>query len=282
KISEVMPRSEADKDESQLKVGETILKVNGKPVRPGNDFDRALNDKVGRTVTLEVIGTDGKPRTMKIQPQSWGAARALIYERWYDERKEIVEKASGGRLGYLHVSGMGDSQRNRFERELFSTGIQKEGMVLDFRGNNGGDTHDSLLKILSRTKHYFTFAPRTEAPYPQPERAYTKPTIVLMDEFSLSDAEVFANGYRELGLGKIVGNTTMGWIIFTSGRGLIDGSFIRTPHLGCFTNDGRDMENWGVPPDIKVVYTPADFVAGKDTILLRGVEELLKDGRLRK
>lgn len=281
RIAEVMPRSQADKDESRLHPGETILKVDGNAVSLGNALDQALNDKVGRTIALEVLGVDGKTRTMKFQPMPFGAVRALLYEKWYDERREIVEKASGGRLGYLHVNAMGDSQRNRFERELFSTGIQKEGMILDFRGNNGGDTHDSLLRILSRTKHYFHMAPRTETPFPQPERAYTKPTIVLMDEFSLSDAEVFANGYRELGLGKIVGNTTMGWIIFTSGRALIDGSFIRTPHLGCFTMDGRDMENWGVPPDVKVVYTPQAFVEKRDAILLRGVEELLKDGRLK-
>ncbi len=282
KIAGLMPRSAATKAESLLKVGETILEIDGRKVKAGNDADRALNDKVGRTVVLKVQGADSQVRTVKIKPQSFQEWRALMYEKWIDERREIVEKASGGRFGYLHVSAMGDSQRNRFERELFSIGMRKEGMVLDFRGNNGGDTHDSLLKILARTKHYFSMAPRTETPFPQPERAYTKPTIVLTDEFSLSDAEVFSNGYKELGLGKVVGNTTMGWIVFTSGFALLDGSFMRTPYIGCFTNDGRDMELWGVPPDVRVAYSPEDFRAGRDAMLLRGVEELLKDGRLRK
>lgn len=282
KIAALMPRSVATKEESKLAVGEVILEIDGEKVTAGNTADRALMGKVDRTVRLKVKGTDGKERTVKIKPQSFGEWRALMYEKWIDERREIVEKASGGRLGYLHVSAMGDSQRNRFERDLFSIGMRKDGMVLDFRGNNGGDTHDSLLKILARTKHYFSMAPRTETPWPQPEKAYTKPTIVLTDEFSLSDAEVFSNGYKELGIGKVVGNTTMGWIIFTSGRRLLDGSFMRTPYIACYTMDGRDMELWGVPPDVKVTYRPEDYQAGRDAMLLRGVEELLKDPRLRK
>ena len=217
-------------------------------------YDKALTDKVGRTVTLVVNTTADKAgaRTVKIKPISAGEWRNLLYEKWLDERRAIVEKVSGGRLGYLHVPDMGDAARNRFERELFSVGQRKEGMIIDLRFNNGGDTHDSLLKILERNRHYFTFAPRTEAPFPQPERAYTKPILLLVNEFALSDAEVFTNGFKEFKLGKVVGTPTMGWIIFTSGTGLLDGSFMRIPFMGCYTLNGRDMENWGVPPDILV------------------------------
>ena len=171
---------------------------------------------------------------------------------------------------------MGDANRNRFERELFSIGQRKEGMVIDLRNNVGGDTHDGLLKILERNRKYFTFSPREEGSFPQPERAFTKPIILLINEFSLSDAEVFANGFRTLGLGKIVGTQTMGWIIFTNSATLLDGSVVRTPHIGCYTNDGRDMENLGIPPDIRVESTLADFAAGKDVQLERAVHELMK------
>lgn len=278
KVAAALPRSPVTRAESSVKPGEFILAVDGVDVRAGLDFDRALADKVGRTVRLLVgprASREGA-RTVLIKPITEGAHDELLYEQWIDQRRAIVEKASGGKLGYLHVADMGDTARNRFERDLFSQGPRKQGMVLDFRGNNGGDTHDSLLRMLERSRTYFNFAPRTETPFPQPERAVTWPTIVLIDEASLSDAEVFANGYRELGIGKLVGRPTMGWIIFTWGTSLVDGSFLRIPGLGCFTKSGRDMENWGVPPDILVEPTTEDDWKGRDVQLERAVQELLK------
>ncbi|MEP6754540.1 MAG: S41 family peptidase [Chthonomonadales bacterium] len=284
RISSVTPRSPADRDESRLRVGEYILSVDDATVLADSTLDQALTDKVNRTVVLKV---NSKPslegaRTVKIKPITIAAHQALLYEQWIDGRRAAVEKASGGRIGYLHVSDMGDDARNRFERDLYSIGQRKEGMVIDVRGNMGGDTHDSLLRMIERNKHYFTFAPRLETPFAVPERAYTKPLILLTDGEALSDAEVFANGFRELGLGKIVGEPTMGWIIFTYGFPLLDGTVCRIPHLGCFTNSGKDMENWGVPVDIRVENTPADAMAGRDPQVERAVEEVLKDPRLKK
>jgi tricorn protease len=282
KVKTVLQRSPAEHEESRLQPGDYILSIDGQEVQADSTYDKALTEKAGRTVTLIVNSKPEKmgARTVKIKPIGGGEWRGLLYEKWLDERRAAVEKVSGGRLGYLHVPDMGDAARNRFERELFSVGQRKEGMILDLRFNNGGDTHDSLLKILERNKHYFTFAPRTEAPFAQPERAYTKPIILLINEFALSDAEVMTNGFKELKLGKVIGTPTMGWIIFTSGTGLLDGSFLRLPHIGCYTLDGRDMENWGVPPDILVENTPAAYLAGHDTQLERAAQELLKDPRL--
>lgn len=284
KVASVLPRSPATKAESKISAGEYILTVDGADVTAGNSFDQALSDRVGKTVTLLVNSKPSKEgaRTVKIKPINDNAVNRLLYEKWLDDKRAITTKVSNGKVGYLHVPDMGDAARDRFERELYSVGQRTDAMVLDFRGNNGGDTHDSLLRMLSRTKHYFQFSPRTEAPFPQPERAVVKPIIVLIDGGSLSDAEVFANGFREYKLGKIVGKPTMGWIIFTSGRQLLDGSFIRTPTIACLTNDGRDMELWGVPPDIDVDYTPADYKAGRDPQLERAVQEVLKDPRIKR
>jgi tricorn protease len=284
KIASIMPRSPADRSESRLNAGEYVVSVDSQVVQADASLDKALTDKVGRTVTLLVNtkpGLEGA-RTVRIKPIGRLAWNGLLYEKWIDDKRAVAEKASGGRFGYLHVTDMGDDARNRFERELFSIGQRKDGMIIDLRNNNGGDTHDSLLKILERNKHYFTFAPRLETPFPQPERAYVKPIILLTNEASLSDAEVFSNGFKELGLGKVVGMPTMGWIIFTYTYPLIDGSFTRVPHLGCYTIEGKDMELWGVPPDIKVGLLPADSIAGKDPQIERAVEELLKDKRLKK
>lgn len=276
-VHRVVKRGPASRQESLLRPGQIILEVDGQKVSNGLSFDMALLDKVGKTTVLlvnEVAGYTGAKK-VKIKPISQGALNNLLYEEWVDSRRDMVHKLSNGRLGYLHVPDMGDAARNRFERELFGYGREREGMVLDFRSNNGGDTHDSLLQFLDRRKQYLTMVPRREIPTKQPEHIFTKPTIVITDEFSLSDAEVFSMGYQELKIGKVVGRPTMGWIIFTSGAGLLDGSFIRTPYIACLTPSGRDMENWGVPPNIEVFFEPSDYVAGRDPQLERAVRELL-------
>lgn len=282
RVAGIVPQGPASLAESRIEAGEVILTVEGRPVSPGLIFDRALSGTAGRAVTLTVrAGAPESPvRPVRIRPIAFRAFQDLLYEEWVAGRRKAATELSAGRLAYVHVRDMGDTARNRFERELFSLGQRAEGLVLDVRDNEGGDTHDSLLRILARNRHYFTFAPRTETPFPQPERAYVKPVILLINEGSLSDAEVFANGFRELGLGKIVGTPTMGWIIFTYRVTLVDGSTFGVPHLGCLTTDGRDMENWGVPPDIRVEATPADHARGRDPQLERAVRELLADPRL--
>jgi len=101
--------------------------------------------------------------------------------------------------------------------------------------------------------------------------------VLLINEQSLSDAEMTAAGFKELKLGKIIGTETYRWIIFTSGKGLVDGSFYRLPSWGCYTLDGKDLELTGVAPDIAIKNTVADRVADKDPQLERAVQEILKD-----
>jgi tricorn protease len=278
KIGRVIARSVATKPDTRLKEGEFILEIDGKPVSNGLSFDQALVGKTGKTVTLTVNSAASitGARKMKIKPQSQASLSPLFYEEWIDQRQSMVDKLSGGKLGYVHVATMGDEERNRFERELFSEGLEREGMVLDFRFNAGGDTHDSLLQFLDRRSQYLTFVPRNEMPIRQPERIYNKPTIVIVDEETLSDGEVFTQGYKDLKIGQVVGRPTMAWIIFTSGRGLLDGSFIRTPYIATLTREGRNMENMGVPPDIEVWMEPSDTFVGKDPQLERAVQELMK------
>jgi Tol biopolymer transport system component/C-terminal processing protease CtpA/Prc len=279
RVASVIARSPADRTESRLRAGEVVLAVDGQEVKADSSLDRALADAAGRTVRLTVAASTARnaaKRSVLLKPLAAGAWSSLLYEKWIDERRAIATNASNGKVAYLHVADMGDEARNRFERELFSLGQRADAIVIDVRNNNGGDTHDAILRILARNRHYFTFSPRLETPFGQPERAVTKPLVLLTNEFALSDAEVLANGFKEMKLGTVVGTPTMGWIIFTYSRRLLDGSSFRVPHLGCFTLDGRDMENWGVPPDIRVENPPADEAAGRDPQLARAVAEAMR------
>jgi Tol biopolymer transport system component/C-terminal processing protease CtpA/Prc len=284
KITEVMPNSPADREESRLKPGEYILAVDGKEVTFGESFYETLNDKVGKRIALLVNDKPTKEgaRTIRLRASGAGEWGNLSYERWVRQRREMTNRLSGGKVAYLHVQGMDDGSRFRFERELFSLTQGKEAVVLDVRFNGGGNTHDALLRILSRNRPYFTMKPRNGPGFMQPERAFVQPVTMLINERSFSDAEIFPNGFRALGLGKLVGVPTNGYVIFTSGAGLIDGSFIRMPFAGCYTLEGINLENYGVPPDIRVENSPEDYTAGRDPQLERAIEEALKEAKAKK
>ncbi|MEL6925800.1 MAG: S41 family peptidase, partial [Bacteroidota bacterium] len=140
----------------------------------------------------------------------------------------------------------------------------------------GGNVHDKVLQFLAQ-RPYLQWKYREGALSPQPNFAPSgKPIVLLMNEQSLSDAEMTANGFRELKLGTIIGTGTYRWIIFTSGKGLVDGSFYRLPSWGCYTLDGQNLEKTGVQPDIYVKNTFEHRLSGDDPQLDRAIAEILK------
>ncbi|HEY0897156.1 MAG TPA: S41 family peptidase, partial [Sphingobacteriaceae bacterium] len=160
---------------------------------------------------------------------------------------------------------------------MVSEADKKDALILDLRYNRGGNVHDNVLQFLSQ-RPYLQWKYRGGKLTPQPNFApAAKPIILLVNEQSLSDAEMTAAGFKELKLGKIIGTETYRWIIFTSGKGLVDGSFYRLPSWGCYTLDGRNLETEGVKPDIYVKNTFKDRLEGKDPQLDRAVSEILKE-----
>jgi C-terminal processing protease CtpA/Prc len=153
---------------------------------------------------------------------------------------------------------------------------KKEALIFDLRYNTGGNVHDDVLKFLSQ-RAYLKWKHREGRLTPQSNfTPNDKPIILLTNEQSLSDAEMTAEGFKALKLGKIVGNETYRWIIFTSGTGLVDGSNMRLPSWGCYGLDGRDLEMSGVKPDIKIINTFEDKMNGRDPQIERAVEEIMK------
>ena len=152
----------------------------------------------------------------------------------------------------------------------------REGIILDLRYNNGGNVHDQVLNTLIK-RVYSTWKMRDYGMVTQPTYAIgPRPVTLLINEASLSDAEMTANGFKELKLGALVGETTYGWLIFTSGRSLLNGGFFRIPYWGCYTLSGQDLEtHGGVVPDYRVPLTPDQIVAGSDPQLEKAVEVTL-------
>lgn len=276
RVGRVIAGGPADRDASRLRPGDVLLKVDDADIPDNERIYDLLAAKPGKQVTLSVRSADGKERTVRIRPTTPATIRNLIYAEWVRDRERLVESLSGGRLAYVHLNAMGPEQLERFRRVALSEMEGREGLVLDLRFNGGGSIADEIFSVLQNR----VFGWRTIRGDPSfasaPLPALSKPLIVLANEQSFSNAEVFPWGLRALKLGKVVGVPTAGGVIGTGSATLIDGSTLRIPAVGSFTLDGRNMENHGCPPDILVEHTPEDIYAGRDRQLERAVRELLR------
>ncbi len=289
KITRIVPNTPADKSISKLNVGEVITSVNGTEVS-GTNFYSLLNGTRGEQILLATEGTDGSEREVVIRPTS--SISTDLYDEWVEERRQLTEKYSDGKLGYIHIRGMSIPSFEVFERELTASGLGKEGIVIDVRFNGGGWTTDYLMTVLNYKQHAYTI-PRGAADdlseektkfreyYPLGERlpfaAWTKPSIALCNQNSYSNAEIFSHAYKNLGIGTLVGTPTFGAVISTGGQGLVDGSYIRLPFRGWYVKaDDTNMDFVPAVPDIIIDNAPDSKVKGEDPQLKRAVDELLK------
>lgn len=288
-ITSIVPGSPVDKTESKLSIGEVILTVNGESTQ-GKNLYQLLEGMVDERTLLEVEDTKGNTREVIIRPT--GSLVSEQYDAWVDKRKELTDKYSGGRLGYIHIQGMNWPSFERFERELMASGYGKEGIVIDVRFNGGGWTTDMLMAVLNVDQHAYTVPrgaaqdlekehPKFRDHYPFGERlplsSWHGPSIALCNEASYSNAEIFSHAYKTLGIGKLVGKPTFGAVISTGGRGLIDGSYVRLPFRGWYVKaTGENMEHGPAVPDYIVSDQPDSKAEGEDPQLEKAVDILLE------
>jgi tricorn protease len=281
KIKSVIPNGPCDKERSRVKPGEILISIDGYPIEKNTNIHRLLNDKIGEKVEIEILNNRGEKRRLVVEPISFSQFIQKEYDRWVEEKRAMVEKLSKGKLGYIHIQAMNEPSLERFEMELYSVAHGKEGLVIDVRNNGGGWTTDYLLAILSPKPHAITVPRGGEKGYPQDRRplyAWTKPIIVLCNEYSYSNAEIFSHAIKTLKRGKVVGQPTSGSVISTGGIRLIDGSLFRVPYRGWYVvTTGLNMEGNGCQPDIIVPDYPQDVSQGIDRQLKRAVEELMKE-----
>ncbi|MCC7144756.1 MAG: PD40 domain-containing protein, partial [Candidatus Eisenbacteria bacterium] len=282
-VARVVPRSPADREESRLVPGDRIVSINDRPVSRDVDPSELLDRTVDRRVRLSVIAPDGKTREVTIRPIARAAFRDLLYQESLALRRKEVERLSAGRVGYLHIAGMGAGNLDTFERDLYAVAHEKDALIIDVRDNGGGWITDLLLASLMAPDHATTVGRDGKPGYPQDRRifyAWTRPIVVLCDENSYSNAEIFSQAVKTLGRGPVVGRTTYGAVISTGGTTLANGAWLRLPFRGWYTEeDGTNLERRGCIPDITVVNQPAELVRGFDAQLTRGVEEAVQQLR---
>jgi Tol biopolymer transport system component/C-terminal processing protease CtpA/Prc len=278
-VSEVITQSPAAV--ANVQPGERVTAIDGVPVRAGLSIDSLLMGKVGRRVVLSVSpAAGGAPREVALQPVSLGTEKGLLYRQWVEERRAYVAKVSGGRLGYVHMLDMGQPSLDQLYLDLDAENQARAGVVVDVRNNNGGFVNVYAIDVLSR-RNYLNFTDRgtgvvTPARNSLGQRMLDRPTILVTNQQTLSDGEDFTEGYRSLGLGKVVGEPTAGWIIFTSNVTLLDGTTtLRLPGTRVTDNSGKDMEMHPRPVDIAVVRPIGESYRGTDSQLDAAVKALL-------
>ncbi|MBC6609349.1 PD40 domain-containing protein [Hymenobacter sp. BT507] len=301
RVTEVLPLSAGAL--AGIRPGEVLEAVDGVSITATSNLEDLLQYKVNRRVTLRLTGsatptpavvtkrgkkqkaTAAPPATptreVVVRPLSRDTEKGLAYRQWVEERRAYVDKISGGRLGYVHMYDMSAGSLAQLYLDLDTENLGRDGVVVDVRNNNGGFVNVYAIDVLAR-RSYLTMT-RRDQDGPMPARAslgqrtVERPTILVTNQHSLSDAEDFTEGYRALKLGKVVGEPTGGWIIFTYNVSLLDGSSLRLPNTTIrAARDGQILEMNPRPVDVAVKRPIGESYTGRDVQLDTAVKELLE------
>jgi len=259
-------------------IGDELIAINRKPLEAKKNIWTTLNGLLGKRVTLTFKNQKtNKNIDISVDPISSYAENRLLLIEWVESRREIVKKKTDDEAAYIYMRAMGWSNLSRFLKELERDAVPRKGLILDLRFNFGGNVHDRVLQALTKPI-YAKWRIRGLSETPQSTFGVgEKPIVLLINEVTLSDGEMTANGFKTLKRGPIIGNTTYGWLIFTTGVRLMNGGYFRLPFWGCYTLDGQDLEtSGGVKPDIFVINDLNHDLQSQDPQLDKAIKVILE------
>jgi tricorn protease len=283
KVTHIYDDGPADKEWLNINVGDYVLAIDGVQVKAGDNYWPLLNSPLNEYVQLTVssAATGAAPRDLRIQ--SVASLNTLKYDAWVAKNREFVSKATNGEIAYVHIQSMNEPSLVKFRNEINQFWNAK-GIIVDIRYNGGGNTDQEIIDILER-RPYEYWNSRWGAPEwgRRPRQAIAGPKVMMINWRSASDSEVTPQAFRDLGLGRIVGNPTSAAVIATGSYALINGGAVRTPGSLVVTYDperannyGINLENFGVTPDVWVENTPEDELKGFDRELQAAIDEVLR------
>ena len=278
RVEEVIKRGPFDVKKTGVTQGCIIEKIDGNAIKANTDYNWMLDGKAGKPIVVTVYNPNsGKRSDVKVKAISKGEQQELLYKRWVDRNRALVDSLSGGRLAYVHVKEMNSESFRTVYRELLNDkNRNREAVIVDERHNGGGWLHDDLCTLLGG-KQYQSFVPHGQYVGADPFNKWTKPSCVLMCEDDYSNGHGFPFVYRELGIGKLIGTPVAGTMTAVWWETLIDRSLVfGIPQVGCRDMRGNYCENTPLLPDIEVYNTPEDYLTGHDRQLERAVKEMLK------
>ena len=278
KVTEVLEGGPFSKATTAIKPGVIIDKIDGELISSNDDWSKLLNRKTGKNVLI--AGTDPNTKTTfeeSVKPISFSDESNLMYKRWTTLMYNMVDKLSGGQVGYVHIQGMNDGSYRSVIDEVMGKNRNKKALIIDTRFNGGGWLHNDLSTLFSG-KSYLQFAPQGNlVPQTEPMDRWQKPSCVLMSEGNYSDAFIFPYIYKDNGIGKLIGMPVPGTGTAVWWETQIDPTIVfGIPMVATIGKENRPTENLQLEPDIKVPLRYEDFLNGKDTQIEAAVSEMLK------
>ncbi|MFC1782638.1 S41 family peptidase [Planctomycetota bacterium] len=283
KVTHIYWNGPADKEWIDLEVGDYVVSIDGKNIRAGDNYWKILNNLINDYVTVEVNTRPSSRDARQIRIKPVSSLREIKYQEWIKKNRDYVKEVSDGQIAYVHIRSMNQSSLEIFEQEINKYHMSK-GIVIDIRYNGGGNIDQQLIDILERRPFGFWNSRwGTRIAGRRPRQLIDGPKVMLINHRSGSDSEVTPAAFRDLQLGRIVGQPTAAAVIATGSQQLMGGCSIRTPGSLATTYDptkpnnfGINLENYGVPPDVFVENTPDDHLTGFDRELDTAVREALR------
>ena len=276
-VRDVIPGGPADRFGHDIRPGDVVIAVDGTPVGGDVDPTVVLNGPAKRKVRVTLRRTGGDVNTVVVTSCSFEEARKMIGAEELRAKRRLVHEKTSGRFGYLNIDAMNWESFWTFQHDVFSEGYGRDGLIIDVRNNYGGFTADQMLQILCGGDHSRAVT-RTCGPgylfgyWGRP--VWSKPIVVLCNENTGSNGEIFSHAIKTLKRGKLVGRETGGGVIGTYDAPLLDVGSFRDARYGWFVLDGTDMEHHGAKPDFEVDDLPGDLDSGLDLQLDKAIEVL--------
>jgi tricorn protease len=252
--------------------GDVITAINGVATASVTDIGELLRNQAGQQALLGLTGARGQTRSAVVTPT--GDEFGLRYADWEQSRRQQVEQKTNDTIGYVHLQAMGPDDITAWYRQFYPV-FNRAGLIIDVRHNNGGNIDSFILEKLSR-RAWFYWKSRVGEPYWNMQYAPRGHMVVLVDSNTASDGEAFAEGFKRLGLGPVIGTRTWGGEIWLSASNrLSDNGLARAPMMGVYGPERKWLiENHGVDPDIVVDNPPHATFEGQDAQLDAAIEYL--------
>ncbi|HEY1187177.1 MAG TPA: PDZ domain-containing protein [Gemmata sp.] len=261
-----------------VSTGEWIVAVNGRPTSEVKNINELLVNTAGKPVVLSVSAKPAPEGARRVVVTPTADEGDLYYYAWVQGNIKKVADATGGKVGYIHVPDMLATGLNEFAKHYYPQ-LKKHALVIDVRGNGGGNVSPMLIERLRREAAMVGIA-RNAEPNIDPNGTFVGPMACLLNEFSASDGDIFSYRFRHYKLGPLIGKRSWGGVVGIRGSlPLLDGGSLNKPEFSRYDLGGKEwiMENVGVAPDIVVDNDPAKEFAGEDQQLNRAIEVLLAD-----
>lgn len=261
----------------RAKSGEFIIAVNGTSMKEVDNIYQTLVAKAGQLIEIEINSSPTTNGARKVLVKPIADESALYYHEWVQQNIAKVTAASNGRIGYVHIPDMGPDGLNQFARYFYPQ-LDKEALIIDDRGNGGGNVSPMIIERLLRKPGLGTMRRNNKTASIKPD-AHVGPKVCLIDQYSASDGDLFPWQFRYYGIGPLIGQRTWGGVVGISGSlPFIDGGDMRKPEFAHFAADGSSfiIEGEGVRPDIEITNDPYDEYLQNDAQLERGIGVLLE------